>query len=247
MQRPSRPIAVPELFLGLLAIGVAIVLTAHIFSGTIHDVRHTNDTLSVTGSARVPISADLVKWTLTVGPEAPTPAAAARLLRRQSALVRKFLRVAGIPADAISPSVVTSREIVIPLVHHRRRICYRVDQQLEVSTRQIDVVEQAATGVGGLIERGIDVSADPLEYISTELTTAKLTALEKATEEAHRRAEILVHGLGGKLGRMRASSQGVYQVTPRDSTDVSDYGINDRSSRDKDVNAVVSATFAVSR
>jgi len=247
VERPSRPVTVPELFLGLLAIGVAVVLTAHIFSGTIRDVRHTNDTLSVTGSARVPISADLVKWTVAVEPEAATAPAAARLLRRQAAVVRKFLRDAGIPADAISPSVVTTREVVIPLPHHRRRVRYRVGQQLEVTTRQIDVVEQAATGVGGLIERGIDVSAEPLEYISTELTKAKLTALEQATEEAHRRAEILVHGLGGKLGRMRASSQGVYQVTPRDSTDVSDYGINDTSSRDKDVNAVVSATFAVDR
>jgi len=74
-----------------------------------------------------------------------------------------------------------------------------------------------------------------------------LDALAAATGEARRRAEILVHGLGGKLGRMRSSSQGVFQVTPRDSTDVSDYGINDTSSRKKDVNAVVSATFDVRR
>ena len=111
----------------------------------------------------------------------------------------------------------------------------------------MDVVEQAATQLGSLIERGIAVSAGALQFISTELTKAKLDALQKATEEAHRRAEILVHGLGGKLGRMRSSSQGVYQVTPRDSTEVSDYGINDTSSREKDVNAVVSATFEVKR
>jgi hypothetical protein len=86
-----------------------------------------------------------------------------------------------------------------------------------------------------------------LQYISTELTKSKLDALQKATAEARRRAEILVHGLGGKLGRMRSSGQGVYQVTPRDSTEVSDYGINDTSSREKDVNAVVSATFEVKR
>ena len=101
--------------------------------------------------------------------------------------------------------------------------------------------------MGGLLERRLHVSAGSLAYISTELDKAKLAALERATEEARRRAEILVHGLGGKLGRMRSSSQGVYQVTPRDSTDVSDYGINDTSSREKDVNAVVSATFAVNR
>jgi len=142
---------------------------------------------------------------------------------------------------------VTSETIVIPLPHHRRRTRYRVAQRLEVSTRQIDVVERVAPRLGELIERGIDVSATPLQYLSTELTQAKLDALDAATIEAHRRAEILVRGLGGKLGSMRSSSLGVYQITPRDSTDVSDYGINDTSSREKDVTAVVSATFAVKR
>jgi hypothetical protein len=136
---------------------------------------------------------------------------------------------------------------VIPLSKKRRRTLYVVSQRLEVDTRQIDVVEAAATRVGSLIERGMAVSAGAPQYISTELTRSKLAALEKATEEARRRAEILVHGLGGKLGRMRSSSQGVYQVTPRDSTEVSDYGINDTTSREKDVNAVVSVTFAVNR
>ena len=247
MEGRRRAIELPELFLGLLSIGVAVVLTAHILAGTIHEARHSRDTLSVTGSARVPIDANLVRWSLTVSGEAPQASAAARLLRRQSAAVRAFLRGGGIPADAIEASVVSSEEIVIQLPHHRRRTRYRVSQQLEVSTRQIDVVESVATGVGGLLERRIRVSAGSLAYISTELEKAKLAALEKATEEARRRAEILVHGLGGKLGRMRSSSQGVYQVTPRNSTDVSDYGINDTTSREKDVNAVVSVTFAVKR
>jgi uncharacterized protein len=247
VERPRRPIAVPELFLGLAAIGVAVVLTAHIFSGTIKDVRHTRDTLNVTGSARVPISANLVRWYVSVGPRARTPAVAARQLRRQVAAVRTFLRRAGIPADAISPDVVKTETQVIRLSKTQRQTLYVVSQRLEVDTRQIDVVEQASTRVGSLIERGIAVSAGPLQYISTELTKAKLDALQKATAEARRRAEILVHGLGGKLGRMRSSGQGVYQVTPRDSTEVSDYGINDTTSREKDVNAVVSATFEVKR
>jgi uncharacterized protein len=247
VERPRRPLAVPELFLGLAAIAVAVVLTAEIFSGTIKDVRHTRDTLSVTGSARVPIEADLVRWYVGVSPRAATPAVAARQLRRESALVHTFLRDAGIAAEAISPEVVETRTQVISLSKKRRRTLYVVSQTLEVRTRQIDVVEQAATKLGSLIERGIAVSAGPLQYVSTELTKAKLDALQKATGEARRRAEILVHGLGGKLGRMRSSSQGVYQVTPRDSTEVSDYGINDTTSRDKDVNAVVSVTFAVDR
>jgi hypothetical protein len=120
-----------------------------------------------------------------------------------------------------------------------------VSQRYEVSTRDIDTVQAAATRVGLLLERGLHVSAEPLAFVSTDLEQAKLEALSAATAEARRRADILVRGLGGKLGRMRASSLGVYQITPRNSTEVSDYGISDTSTRLKDVTAVVSATFAV--
>jgi len=247
MPTRRRPVAIPELFLGLLAIAVAGWLIARDVNGTIHDTRHARDTVSVTGSARKPITANLVRWSLTVSSIAPTAPPAARRLRSESDAVRAFLRAAGIPADAISPAVVTNEVIVERISKKKTRTRVRVAQRLDVGTHQIDVVERVATRLGELIERGIGVSAQPLEYISTELTQAKLDALGAATAEAHRRAEILVKGLGGKLGAMRSSSLGVYQVTPRDSTDVSDYGINDTSSREKDVNAVVTATFAVKR
>ncbi len=247
MARPRRLPDLPELFLGLLSIGIAVVLTARIISGTIHDARHIRDTISVTGSARKPISSDLVRWSVSVAGEAAKPTVAARQLRAETRALRVYLKGEGIPNEAITPSVVTSEQNVIQLPHRRRRVTYRVTQRLDISSRRIDVVERASTGVGGLIERGVRVSAEPLEYISTELTEAKLDTLAAATEDARRRAEILVKGLGGKLGPMRSTSLGVYQITPRDSTDVSDYGINDTSSREKDVNAVVTATFAVSR
>jgi hypothetical protein len=243
----GRSLALPELFLGLLSIGVAVVLTAKIVAGTIHDARHIRDTISVTGSARKPITSDLVRWSLTVSREAPTAAGAARRLRGQVAAVHAFLENQGVPSNEISPEVVTSEQQVTQLGKHRRRISYRVSQGLDVSTRKLDVVERAATQVGGLIAQGIDVSAGSPAYISTELTDAKLDALAAATEDARKRAEILVHGLGGKLGPMRRTELGVYQITPRDSTEVSDYGINDTTSREKDVNAVVTATFAVKR
>ena len=38
---------------------------------------------------------------------------------------------------------------------------------------------------------------------------------------------------------------GVFQVTSPNSTDVSDYGVYDTSTREKDVTAVVNATFAL--
>jgi hypothetical protein len=245
MSNRVRSFAVPELFLGLLSLAVAVVLTAHTVASTIHDARHTRDTVTVTGSARRPISADLVQWSLSVSREAAEPAPAARRLRADLAAVREFLVRAGVPAPAISPSVVSTEPLVENLPHHRIRKTYRVSQALGIETRKLDVVQSVSTRVGELIARGIEVSANAPAYISTELRRAKLDTLAAATEDARARAQILVHGLGGKLGRMRSSSLGVYQVTPRFSTAVTDYGVNDVSSRDKDVNAVVSATFDV--
>jgi hypothetical protein len=240
-----RTVVVPELFLGLLSLAVAAVWIGQIFAGTIHDAKHTTDTLSITASARKPIGSNLVEWTLSVDGRAAAPVAAARRARRASASVLAFLRGSGIKASAISPEVVQSDVVVTRVNKHLTRTTYVVSQGFQVSTSDIDRVQSTAARLGSLLERGIQVSAQPLAFVSTDLEEAKLEALSAATAEARRRAEILVKGLGGKLGRMRASSLGVYQITPRNSTQVSDYGISDTSSRLKDVTAVVSATFAV--
>jgi hypothetical protein len=237
--------AVPELFLGLLSLAIAAVWIGHIFASTIHDAKHAHDTITITGSARKPIGSDLVQWELEVKGEAGTEVAAAYEARTAGSSLVAFLRKAGIAPKDISPEVVQSEVVTTRIDKKHTRTTYVVSQGYGVSSRQIDVVAGAATRLGTLLEQGIDVSAQPLAYISTNLDAAKLDALAAATAEARRRAEILVKGLGGHLGGMRASSLGVYQITPRNSTEISDYGVNDTSSRLKDVTAVVSATFAV--
>jgi hypothetical protein len=237
----------PELFLGLLTLAVAAVWIAHVVAGSIHDAKHANDTLTITGSARRPIASNLVEWSLSVSGDGPTRVLAARRLGADSRTVVSFLRAHGLPAATIEPQVVESETIVTRINKHLTRTHYRVSQQLDVTTTRIDATQAVAVRVGELLERGVDVDAGSLRFVSTNLGEAKLEALADATAEARRRAEILVKGLGGKLGHMRASTLGVYQIVPRNSTDVSNYGIDDTSSRLKDVVAVVNATFAVQR
>ena len=159
--------AVPELFLGLLSLAIAAVWIGHIFASTIHDAKHTTDTISITASARKPISSDLVQWTVSVDGKASTPVAAARRLRRASSAVVAFLRGAGLKTEEISPRVVSSDEIVTRVNKRLTRTTYVVSQSFDVSTRAIDTVQAAATGVGRLLEQGIRVSAQPLAFIST--------------------------------------------------------------------------------
>ena len=47
------------------------------------------------------------------------------------------------------------------------------------------------------------------------------------------------------VGKIQSVRMGVYQITPVDSTDVSDMGINDATSIDKKVTAVANISFKI--
>ena len=88
------------------------------------------------------------------------------------------------------------------------------------------------------------VSGAP-EYTYTKLDELKIEMLAKASENAKERAASMVKATGNKIGFMRSARMGVFQITPISSTEVSDWGVNDTSSLEKKVTAVVSASFAI--
>ena len=245
MKRP----ALPQLLLGLVAVAIGIALAGFAASDAIIKAKRSNDTITVTGSAREPIEADLAQWTLNVITQAPTPGAASKALTVASAKARSFLATSGLPATALSAPAFSTES-----VEERGSdgsstgvvTGYKLTQRFTVSGKDIPRVEQLAASLGKLLEQGVLAAADPVQYVSTQLADARLKALDVATRNAKERAQTIVSNLGGKLGKVRSAQLGVYQVVPRDSTDVSDYGINDTTSRSKDVVSVVSLTFAVS-
>jgi hypothetical protein len=59
------------------------------------------------------------------------------------------------------------------------------------------------------------------------------------------RAEELAKNSGSEVGTLKYASQGVFQITPVNSTDVSDYGIYDTSTVDKSIKAVVTIEYSI--
>lgn len=246
----------PQVLLGLVALAVALAVavpvTGVVVMDGIRDVKRTHDTIVVTGSAREPIVANLAAWNLGVSAQARTPGAAARSLAAKVAAVRSYLGGAGLagglrlpPLDVEPTSVQVPTGLKKPAFRSIR--AWRISQVFTVTTHRIDTVEKAAAGVNSLLLRGIDVSVESIQYLSTQLRDAKFSALRKATADAHRRAQTIASGLGGSLGAVRSVELGVFQIVPRNSTDVSDEGISDTSSREKDVVSVVTVTFSVNR
>jgi hypothetical protein len=234
----------PELLLGLLAVAVAVAVTGVSVAHAVRDVKRSRDTITVTGSAREPITSDVVHWSLAVDAEATRPQDAVRQVQSRAAAVRAFLRGGGLPGDAVSEPPLVTRSILLR-VGKRRVPGFRVVQRFKVSSTDIDRVEAVAARTSDLLAQGVPVSTTSLGYLATNLADAKIRALKKAVADAHRRAETIVAGIGGKLGSVKSAELGVYQVVARNSTNVSDYGINDTASRDKEVYSVVSVTFRV--
>ena len=50
---------------------------------------------------------------------------------------------------------------------------------------------------------------------------------------------------GSRVGSIRSARMGVFQITPVNSYDVSDWGMNDTTSLEKKANAVVKVDFAI--
>jgi hypothetical protein len=240
----KRRLPLPELLIGLLAVAAAVAITGVVVADAVRDVKRARDTITVTGSARHPISADIVHWSLAVSADAVRPEDAVRRLHARVKAVRAFFAARGLPASAVTEPPIVTRTILLR-VNRRRVPAFSLVQRFRITSTQIDEVEGIAARASDLLAQGIPVSTGGLSYIASELTSARIAALKDAVADAHRRAETIVEGIGGKLGAVKRAQLGVYQVVPRNSTEISDYGINDTTSREKDVYAVVSVTFRV--
>jgi hypothetical protein len=233
----------PELLLGLIAVALAVVVTGVSVAHAVRDVKRARDTITVTCSAREPITSNVVHWSLAVDAEAVRPQGAVRQVQSRAAAVRAFLHAAACRRMR-SRSRRWTRSILLG-VGKRRVPGFRVVQRFRVSSTDIDRVEAVAARMSDLLAQGIPVSTTSLSYLATKLADAKIRALKRAVADAHRHAETIVAGIDGKLGSVKSAELGVYQVMARNSTNVSDYGINDTASRDKEVYSVVIVTFRV--
>lgn len=96
-----------------------------------------------------------------------------------------------------------------------------------------------------LMEKNIFVQVDPPAYVFTKIAGLKVEVQADAAKNALERAKKIAESTGSRLGSIRKARMGVIQITPQYSTNVSDYGENDTSSIEKEIQAVVSASFSL--
>lgn len=240
--------------LGLLGLGVALavglVISAALVSRSLLAFKRTDLALEVKGYAERDIQSDFATWsgTFTTRSSALEPAYETLAQHRQR--VMEFLEAQGVAVgvfelDPVDTGVLFERDE--HGVTTNRVEGYALSQRVRVASHDIDLVATTAQRSSELVRQGVEFAASRPRYFYTDLEVLKIDMLSEATRDAHRRATVLAEHSGGRIGTLLSARQGAFSITPAHSTEVSDYGRNDTSSRAKAIKAVVTVRYEVGR
>jgi len=232
-----------------VCIAVATIASSVILSGGFLKVmKFTREQISVTGSATKEIRSDYIVWRGEFSRREIDLKTAYTNLKSDLDKAKAYLNSKGVGDDEL-----TICQVATETVYKKNEKGndtndiqgYRLSQGVEIRSYDVAKIDKVAREVTELIDQGIEFTSPAPEYFYTKLDELKVEMLAKATQNAKQRAESMVKATGNKIGFMRNAKMGVFQITPATSTDVSDWGVNDTSSLDKKVMAVVTVSFAI--
>lgn len=235
-----------------VCIVIATIVSSIIFSkGFLKVMQFTREVITVTGSVQKEIISDFVVWNgkfSRCGADLPS---AYKNLKEDLDKIKSYLSSKG----------VGEREIIASQISTETKYKYKKDddgffgteeiesyclkQGIQIQSNDVYKVTQISLESTELIEEGTLFESEAPEYFYTKLEELKIEMLARATENAKQRAENMASATGNKIGFMRSARMGVFQTTPVNSTEVSDWGINDTDSLVKKVTAVVTVSFAI--
>jgi hypothetical protein len=230
-----------------LVLAAGLIISTWVVSGALIRTRG-NETITVKGYAEQPIVSDLATWTGSFSVEAAQLVGGYSQLQDDSVTVRGFLLSLGVPAESIKFSSVRTEPL------HRRDANgratndierYRLSRTISLQSSDLALVQTVAARSTELIQDGVEFSSDQPQFFYTRLEDRKINMLGEAMRNAMDRARALATNSGASVGRLIHASQGVFQITPPNTTDVSDSGYNDTSTVDKIIKAVITAEFAI--
>ena len=231
--------------LQVLTVGLLVVLAILIGTKTLITA-FSGNTISVTGSAYEIVKSDSGSLNFNINVKRVNKNEAYNAMQEQIKVVEKYL------ADKNITKI--ERKTVNGYYNYKRDDkgiytnipeSYNLTQPITISSDNVDLIKEISTDITGLIKQGIDINAYNVSYNYSKLPELKVALLEKASIDAKARAESMLKATHNKVGKINSVRMGVYQITPVDSTDVSDMGINDSSTIDKKVTAVANISFKI--
>jgi hypothetical protein len=238
-QEKIKSLAMPLIMAG------ALVLSTIIGSAVFYSTKAFANVLSVTGSARMSATSDLVKVSGSFSRSATSSTLndAYAQMDRDLAIVKKFFADNNIKDDQIT---VTPVQMMTSYDNYgNKRDQYTLTQRVQIQSTDVDAITELAKKTSVIVSKGVIYSPEQVEYYYSKLPEARVSLLPDAIADAKARATKIAESSGSKIGKLRSAAQGVVQVVSQNSTDVSDYGYYDTSTKEKEIMVTVKASFIV--
>jgi hypothetical protein len=236
------------IILGICIAAATIVSSMILSGGVLKVMKFTREQISVTGSATEEIRSDYIIWKGNFSRRDTSLKTAYASLKSDLQKIKNYLKSKGVADDDTNVSSVATTTVYKKNEkgNDTNDIQYYVlNQSVEIRSNDVEKITDVSREATELIDQGIELESQMPEYFYMKLDELKIKMLAKASENAKLRAENMVKAAGNRIGLMRSARMGVFQITPATSTDISDYGMNDTTSLDKKVMAVVTVSFAI--
>lgn len=227
---------------GVIVASVAFVIGVTVFGSFFLQSRQVDRGLKVTGYSSKLFESDLVKWTLSLQKGASVDGLkdAYNSLSKDVADFKASLIAQGLTEKDINIQPPTSSPVNDT---YGNLVSYSVNQTLYILSSDIPKVEKIALDPSFFADRGLLMQQSNLEYLYTKLPELKKQLIAEATADALDRAKEITGSAKSKLGKLKSARAGVFQITEPYSTEVSDYGYYNTSTRSKSISVTVSTEF----
>ena len=122
---------------------------------------------------------------------------------------------------------------------------YQLTQPVEVTSSDVDRVADTGRSITDLIRDGVQLESGPPRFLYTHMADLKIAMLAEATKDATARAQQIAGNSNAQLGAIIDAKMGVMQINAIHANDVSGAGVNDETSLEKEISAVVTARFGL--
>ncbi len=233
-----------------LVVGIALVLALGVHGKFMSD--RNGYGLTVSGAVKKQVTSDLAKWSAAFTRRANLDNL--KSVMEQSEADRdkltKFITKLGIEEKSITYLPLQTNPIYEQLPGYgytQNVIGYNVMQEVRIESNDVAKIDELASQVKNIVGLGMVPEYQRTEYFYTKLNELRPQLYAEATADAKIRAEAIVKGTGSKIGDLLNARTGIIQITQPNSTDISDYGMYDLSTKEKEITATVSVTFKLGK
>lgn len=208
-----------------LIIALAIVITALTFASAFINRNRTANSISVTGLGSQDFTSDLIVWSGSFHRKSANLKDAYAQLDKDRDDIKAYLISKGVGAPEIIFSAVEINKEYEDYYDNSAKTTryvfggYRLSQNVQIESKEVDKVEDISRQVSELINSGIEFYSSSPQYYYTKLAELKIEMIAQATKDANTRAEKIAENAGSEVGRLKSADMGVFQIVAQNSSE----------------------------